>query len=100
MRLCNAAEMLALAVPGIADDVDLAGRRLQHKTRPQRLVAIEQSARRPVPRRHQRYRDAVAQFDAVMPVERLGANGVVGAAHGGIVAERRDYARREFRGEL
>src|SRR5882672_7413672 len=45
MRLSDAAEMLALAVAGIADDVDLAWRRLQHKARPQRLVAVEQSAR-------------------------------------------------------
>ncbi len=53
-----------------------------------------------MPRRHQRHRDAVAKLDAVMPVERLGADRAVGAAHGEIVAERRDHARREFRGEF
>ena len=34
VRLPDVAEMLAVAVAGIADDVDLARRRLQHKTCP------------------------------------------------------------------
>ncbi len=96
----DAAKMLAFAVAGIADDVEFAGRRLQHETRPQRLVAVGQSARRPVSRRHQRHRHAVAEFDAILPVERLGFDGGVRVAHGDIVAERRDHARREFRREF
>ena len=52
MRLGDAAEMSAIAVAGIADDVEFADGRFEDKTRPQRLVAIEQATRRPVPRRH------------------------------------------------
>ena len=100
MRLRHATEMLAVAIAGIADDVDLACWGLHDKTRPQRLVAVEQPARRPVPRRHQRHRDAVAKFHPVMPVERLGTDRFIGTAHGDIVAERGDHARREFRSEF
>src|ERR1700676_5770815 len=100
MRLRDTAKMLAVAIAGIADDVDLARGSLQYKTRPQRLVAIEQPPRRPVPRRHQSHRDAVAKFHALMPVERLGADRLIGTAHGDIVAERGDHARGEFRSEF
>src|SRR5206468_8916913 len=95
----HATEMLAVAIAGIADDVDFAGGSLHDETRPQRLVAVEQSARRPMPSWHQRHRDAVAKFNAVVPVERLGADRFIGAAHGDIVAERGDHAWREARGE-
>src|ERR1700687_5443666 len=87
MRLRDAAKMLAVAIAGIADDVDLARRRLHDKTRPQRLVAVEQSARRPVPGRHQRHRDATPELDALMPVERFGLYCVVGDTHGDVIAE-------------
>ena len=43
---------------------------------------------------------AAAEFNAVMPVERLGADRAVGAAHGDIVAERRNHAGRKPCGEL
>ena len=96
MGFGDASKMLAVAVAGIADDVEFADRRLQHKTRPQRLVAVEQPARRPVPRRHQRHRNAVAEFDAILPVERFGFDRRVRIAHGDVVAERRDHARRKL----
>ena len=94
--LGHAPKMLALAVAGIADDVDFARRRLQHKTRPQRLVAIEQSACRPVPRRDQRHRDAVAELDASLPVKAFGFDRRIRVAHGDVIAERRDHARRKL----
>src|SRR6266550_9507344 len=70
MRFGNTTEMLALAVTGIADDVEFARWRLEHKTCPQRLVAVERS----------------------------GLDRAVGALHGDVVAERRDHAAGEFRG--
>src|ERR1700730_2519315 len=96
MRLRDTAKMLAVAIAGIADDVELACGSLQHKTRPQRLVAVEQAARRPMPCRHQRHRDATAEFDAVAPVERLGTDRLVSVAHGDVVAEWRDHPRGKF----
>ena len=92
----DAAEMASVAITGIADDVEFAGRRLQHKTRPQRLVAVEQPARRPVPRRHQRHRDAIAELDAILPVKAFGFDRVVRIAHDEVIAERRDHPRRRF----
>jgi len=96
MRIGDPAKVVAFAIPGIADDVELSCGRLQNKARPQRLVAVVQSARRPVPRRHQGHREFIAEFDTVVPVERLGLDGGISAAHGDVVAKRRDDARREL----
>src|SRR5260370_8279613 len=50
MRVRHATEMPAVAIAGIADDVDFACGSLEDKTRPQRLVAIYQPPPPPVPR--------------------------------------------------
>src|SRR5258708_10863639 len=83
-------KMLALPIAGLADDVDLACGRLQHKACPQRLVAVEQSARRPLPGRHQRYRESASKIDAITPGERLPADRTRGAAPPQVVPDRRD----------
>ena len=55
-----------------------------------------------MPRRHQRHRNRaaernrVAEIDAIVPVERLGLDRAIGAAHSDVVAERRDQPWREF----
>ena len=53
-----------------------------------------------MPGRHQRHRDAAAEFDGLVPVERFGADCIIGATHRQIIAERRDHARREFRRQV
>ena len=67
--------------------------RLDHERGPQRLVAVDQPARRPVPRRHQRDGDVSAELDPLVPVIGLGADRRVVSLHDGVVAERRDDAR-------
>src|SRR4051812_11503369 len=47
------AEMRAVAVAGIGNVENGAARRFDDEAGPQRLVAIEQTARRPMPRRHE-----------------------------------------------
>ena len=66
---------------------------------PQRLVAVGDAARRPVVRRHQGHGGLRGERDAVVPVERLGTDRRIVVAHDGVVAERRDHARVELRGE-
>ena len=92
-------EVAPLAVAGIGHVEDAAGRRLDHEARPQRAIAVEQAARRPMPHRHERHGDAGAEQHALVPVVGLRRDrGIVGA-HDGVVAERRDDARAMGRGE-
>ena len=51
MALARLAEMPAVAIAGIGDEIDPPGRRFDHERRPQRHVAVGQAARRPMPRR-------------------------------------------------
>ncbi len=50
-------------------------------------------------RRHADNADAVAEIDALMPVVGLGADRGIVILDDGVVAERRDDAAMEFRGE-
>ena len=86
------AEVRAVAVAGIGNVIDAARRRLDDEGRPQCLVAVEQMARRPVPHRRERDRNARSKLDAIAPIVGLDADRRIVVAHDRVVTERRDNA--------
>ena len=69
--LARAPKIMSVAVTGVCDMDDAAGRCLDDEGRPQRLVAVEQAARGPVACRCQRHRNTAPELDARAPVMRL-----------------------------
>src|SRR5947208_173030 len=68
IAVARGAEMVAVAPTRIRHVVDAPGRCLDDERGPQRLVAIGEPARGPVPRRYQRDGDICPQFDVLVPV--------------------------------
>jgi hypothetical protein len=93
VALARLAESQAVAVARIGHVINAAARRLHDEAHPQRLVAVEQAARRPVPQRDQGDRDIGGERDPLVPVESLRRDGGIVGAHHGVVAERGDHSR-------
>ena len=93
IKLARFAEMVAVAIAAVGDMQNAAGRRLNHEAGPERLVAIEQAARRPMPHWHHRHRDIAAQGHAHVPVIGLDARRGSMTPDNAVVPERRDDPR-------
>src|SRR5438132_5060762 len=88
--LARRAEMGAFAVARIGNVIDAARWRLNDEGRPQRLIAVKQMARRPVPHRSERDRNARSKLDAIPPIVGLDADRRVVVTYNRVVTERRD----------
>ena len=65
---------------------DSPGWGLDDESRPQRLVAVGEAARRPMLHRHERHRGCACERHPVTPVMRFGGNGLVMITDDGVVA--------------
>src|SRR5438445_11646643 len=86
----RADEMGAFAVARIGNVIDAARWRLNDEGRPQRLIAVKQMARRPVPHRSTRDRNARPKLDAIPPIVGLDADRRVAVTSKRAVTERGD----------
>ena len=93
VAIARAAEMPAVAVAGIGDEIDSPGRSLNHERRPQRHVAVGQATRRPMERGNQRRRNSGADINPLMPIVGFGRDCGIMILHDCVIAERRDDAR-------
>ena len=93
MSLGDLEENSAVAVAGVAGDIDDADRGCDHVAAPKRHTPVGYAARRPVVGRVQPDRDASADIDLVAPVMSLDHNLGPGARDHRVVAEWGDDTR-------
>ena len=93
MAFAHRAEDRAVAIAGVAREIDRARRGLQHEAAPQRHAAIARAARRPMVRRDDSDLRMARERDRVAPVADGDPRIRDMAAYDGVVAERRDDQR-------
>src|SRR3974377_1864127 len=91
VAFARTAEIPAVAIARVSNEIDASAGRLDHERRPERHVAVRQIARRPMLRSNKRHRTPATDLNPITPVVCFVRNCRIVISHDGVIAQRRNY---------